>query len=178
MTPPKNSFNHQHHLQMPSRSSGATLHMLCGKIASGKSTLAARLSQDPATVLISEDVWLAGLFGAEMASVADYVHYSRLLRQVMAPHVTGLLEQGLSVVLDFPANTPELRRWMREIFARAGAAHKLHFLDVADESCKQRLRLRNQAQNHEFSASDAQFDLITAHFVPPQPDEGFDVVRY
>ncbi|OKH89300.1 cell division protein ZipA [Thalassospira sp. TSL5-1] len=159
-------------------STGPTLHMLCGKIASGKSTLAATLSQNPSTILISEDFWLAGLFGAEMASVADYVRYSHRLRDVMAPHVAGLLKQGLSVVLDFPANTPELRHWMREIFTCAEAAHVLHFLDVADESCKQRLRLRNQAQSHEFSASDAQFEQITAYFVPPQPDENFHVVRY
>ena len=177
MTSSENS--HPPHSRLaPTAPSGATLHMLCGKIASGKSTLAADLSQSPSTILISEDSWLAGLFGAEMTSVADYVRYSRRLRQVMAPHVTGLLEQGLSVVLDFPANTPELRHWMREIFTRAGAAHILHFLDVADEDCKQRLRLRNQAQEHEFSASDAQFDQITAHFVPPQPEEDFHVLYY
>jgi len=177
MTSSENSHHPQPRLAS-SASGGPVLHMLCGKIASGKSTLAANLSQNPSTFLISEDFWLAGLFGAEMTSVADYVRYSRRLRQVMAPHVTGLLEQGLSVVLDFPANTPELRHWMREIFTRAGTAHILHFLGVADEDCKQRLRLRNQAQEHEFSASDAQFDQITAHFVPPQPDEDFHVLYY
>lgn len=38
-----------------------TLHMLCGKIASGKSTLAARLSATPGTVLVSEDAWRTAL---------------------------------------------------------------------------------------------------------------------
>ena len=170
-----NSSEDLHHPQTPAV---PRLHMVCGKIASGKSTLAGALSQSPATVLISEDFWLAGLFGAEMVSVADYVHYSGRLRNVLAPHVARILEQGLSVVLDFPANTPETRQWMRDIFTRAGAAHELHFLDVANDRCKERLRARNRAEMHEFSASDAQFDQITAHFVPPQPDEGFNVVRY
>jgi predicted kinase len=35
------------------------LHLLCGLIASGKSTLAQQLASRPLTVLISEDAWLA-----------------------------------------------------------------------------------------------------------------------
>jgi predicted kinase len=32
-----------------------TLHMLCGKIAVGKSTLAAKLGESPATIVIVQD---------------------------------------------------------------------------------------------------------------------------
>ena len=35
--------------------SNATLHMLCGKIAAGKSTLSAKLGQAEKTLVISED---------------------------------------------------------------------------------------------------------------------------
>ena len=49
------------------------LHMLCGKAAAGKSTLARRLADAPATVLISEDVWLARLDKPEMQTVEDYI---------------------------------------------------------------------------------------------------------
>jgi hypothetical protein len=45
------------------------------------------------------------------------------------------LGAGLSVVLDWPANTVAGRAWMRGIFEAAGAEHKLHFLDVPDEVC-------------------------------------------
>ena len=40
----------------------ATLHLVCGKIAAGKSTLTAELAAQPRTVLISEDFWTARLF--------------------------------------------------------------------------------------------------------------------
>ncbi len=49
----------------------ATLHLLCGKIASGKSTLAAELGALPGCVVISEDQWLAAIWQDEMHSVAD-----------------------------------------------------------------------------------------------------------
>lgn len=50
-----------------------TLHLLCGKIASGKSTLSATLATQPGSVIIAEDRWLAQLYADEMQTVADYV---------------------------------------------------------------------------------------------------------
>lgn len=87
------------------RAEKATLHLLCGKIASGKSTLSETLSASPGTIVISEDRWLTALYASQMQSVADYVHYSAQLRDAMKPHLISLLKAGISVVLDFPANT-------------------------------------------------------------------------
>jgi len=43
-----------------------------------------------------------------MQTVADYARYLRRLRDAMGPHIQVLLKAGLSVVLDFPANTPAI----------------------------------------------------------------------
>ncbi|WP_277963225.1 ATP-binding protein [Pseudomonas sp. RIT-To-2] len=151
----------------------ATLHLLCGKIASGKSTLAARLAEAPNTVRLSEDLWLARLYKDQMHSVADYVRCAALLREAIGPHVQALLRLGVNVVLDFPANTPANRQWMRGLFEASGAAHVLHVLDVPDETCKARLRQRNAAGEHDFAASDEQFELISRYFSVPTAEEGF-----
>ena len=156
----------------------ATLHMVCGKIGSGKSTLARQLAAGPGTVLVSEDSWLAGLYPGEMQSVADYVRCSARLKGLMGAHVQALLSTGVSVVLDFPANTVAQRSWMRGLIQRSGAAHRLHLLDVPEQVCRTRLRLRNGAGTHPFATSDTQFDLISRHFVPPSPTEGFDLLRH
>ena len=154
----------------------AMLHMLCGKIAAGKSTLAAELGRRPRSVVVSEDQWLGHLYAGEMASVADYVRCSSRLRDAMEPHLVALLQAGLSVVLDFPANTIANRAWMRGIFERAGSAHQLHYLDVPDDVCKARLRARNASGAHLFAATDEQFELITSRFAAPTPEEGFSIV--
>jgi predicted kinase len=159
-------------------SNKATLHMLCGKIAAGKSTLTAQLGRQPGTITVSEDQWLARLYTGEMVSVADYVRCSTRLRQAMTPHLVALLQAGLSVVLDFPANTVATRNWMRSVFEQAGAAHCLHVLDVPDAVCKARLRERNKRGDHDFAATDAEFDLISSHFMPPGAEEGFDIQRH
>jgi len=154
------------------------LHMVCGKIGAGKSTLTRQLAEAPATVLISEDTWLAALYPGEIHELPDYVRRAGRLKKAMAEHVVALLGAGVSVVLDFPANTVASRQWMRGIFEAAGTAHALHFLDVPDEVCKARLRARNASGTHPFETTDAQFDLIGSHFAVPSPEEGFDVVRH
>jgi predicted kinase len=153
-----------------------SLHLLCGKIAAGKSTLARRLAARPATLLISEDHWTSNLFSDDLKTIDDYSLYSARLRAAMGPHVVDILQQGLSIVLDFPANTVSYRSWMRSLITRANVAHELHLLDVPDTICKQRLQERNSGGKHPFQVSEADYDLFTSYFVPPGPDEGFNVV--
>lgn len=155
----------------------ATLHLVCGKIGAGKSTLSRQLSMQPRTALICEDTWLAALYPGQITSVADYLRNAAALRGILADHVCCLLQAGVSVVLDFPSNTPASRAWARQIFVRAGAAHRLHFLDVPDEVCKARLHARNAAGAHPFQATEAEFERITRHFVAPAEEEGFDVIH-
>ncbi len=158
--------------------SSPTLYLVCGKIAAGKSTLCKNLAAKERTVLLSEDDWLSRLCGSEMSTVQDYVTYSRRLAQVLAPHVVALLQAGISVVLDFPANTVKQRRWMQEIYEAAKVPHELHYLDVPDDVCKERLRARNASGSHEFAPSEEEFDHITRFFVPPGNDEGFNLIRH
>lgn len=154
------------------------LHLICGKIASGKSTLAAALGGQAGTIVIAEEDWLAALYSHEMVSISDYVRCAARVRQAMGPHVVALLQANVSVVLDFPANTIADRRWMRELIHRADVAHQLHHLDTPDEICLARLHKRNAAGGHAFTATDAQFTQISKHFVTPLPDEGFDIVLH
>jgi predicted kinase len=155
-----------------------TLHLVCGKIAAGKSTLTARLGALPHTVLVSEDQWLARLYPGEQTTLADYVRNATRLRSAIGPHLVALLRIGVSVVLDFPANTIASRAWMRSLFEEAGVAHQLHYLDVDDALCKARLHRRNASGTHEFTVSDEQFDLFTSHFAAPTPDEGFNLILH
>ncbi len=132
----------------------------------------------PDTVVVRGDYWLARLYPGEQNSLADYVRNSTRLRSAITPHLVDLLRSGLSLVLDFPANTPGSRAWMRTLFEDARCAHRLHYLDVAEEVCKARLHRRNASGEHEFTVSDEDFDLFTAHFVPPGAEEAFEVILH
>ena len=152
------------------------LHLLSGKIASGKSTLARQLADQDGTVRINEDRWLSVLYEGEMHSLSDYVARAARLRAVMGPHVVELLRSGVSVVLDFPANTRDFRAWMKHIIDEAGCDHALHVLDTPEALCRERLKQRNESGLHEFRVTEEQFDLFSQHYQPPEPDEGFTLV--
>jgi predicted kinase len=153
-----------------------TLHMMCGKIAAGKSTLTAELGQLDRTIVIVEDDWLQNLYSDEMSTLADYVRCMAKLRDIIGPHVVALLNAGVSVVLDFQANTIASRSWMRGILDQTNADHTLHVLDVPDAVCIARLHARNAKGEHPFAATESQFLQVTKHFVAPSAEEGFNIV--
>jgi predicted kinase len=109
--------------------------MVCGKIVAGKSTLASRLGHVTGTVVVCEDDWLDVLLSDEMSSASDYLRFTARLRRIMGPHFSSLLNAGVSVVPDFPANTVEQRAWMRGIVKAADASHQLYVLCASDELC-------------------------------------------
>lgn len=156
---------------MSETQSAASLHFLCGKIASGKSTLAQQLVRGQQAVLLSEDTWLAALYPGQITQLADYIEKSRQLKSVLELHLVTLLQKGITLVLDFPANTPEQRRWLKGLAEQAGCSYCCHVLNVSDEECKRRLAARNLSGENPFTTSAEQFDLITAHFSYPSEEE-------
>jgi len=153
------------------------LHLLCGKVAAGKSTLARTLAGDGA-LLVAQDPWMARLYPTELRTIEDYFKLSARLRVAMTPHLVDLLRAGLSLVLDWPANTVASRRWMRDLAAAGGAAARLHWLDLPDRQCLARLDARNAGGGHEFMVSHGEFAELARHFEPPRAEEGVPIVRH
>ena len=158
----------------------ATLHFICGKAASGKTTLARRLATVHRAAVFVEDEWLVRL-GAEIKGLEDFARHTRHLRAALGPHATALLKLGTSVVFDFAGNTVAHRAWVRSIFEAAGADHRLHVIEASDELCKARLRQRNATKPEGLyygEVSEELFDAVTKHFVPPSEAEGFEIVNH
>jgi predicted kinase len=153
-----------------------TLHFMCGKAGAGKTTIATGLAQEHAAILISEDVWLMRLFGDQMKTFDDYIHFSRKLKTVVGPLTTQLLKSGNNVVLDFQANTKAGRRFFRSVFEQADAAHVLHFVQTSDQVCLERIAKRNielpEGSNH---LTEEDFALVSSYFEVPEAAEGFNI---
>jgi predicted kinase len=158
------------------------LLFMCGKMAAGKSTLARELTaQHEDAVLLVQDDLLEALYPGEFVDFDAFAKYSNRLRATLAPHVVSLLSLGLTVVLDFPANTKRAREWFRGMCESAGAVHELHFIVASDDLCKAQLRQRSLdlklAPGTKWT-TDEDFDEVTSYFEPPAAVEGFNVVRH
>jgi predicted kinase len=158
----------------------ATLHFICGRAGAGKTTLARRLGRELPAVAICEDEWLSQI-ADPITNLSDYLKATRRFRSALAPHVADVLRLGVSVVFDFAGNTPTGREWVRSIFESAGADHVLHYLDVDERTCLERIHLRNRTQPPGIffgEVTDAQISEVNKYFSPPSPQEGFRVQTY
>jgi predicted kinase len=157
----------------------ATLHFFCGKAGAGKSTRASALAQDGTAILLSEDIWLSRLYGDQIKVFDDYIRFSQKLNTVITPLVTNLLSAGMSVVMDYQANTRRRRSWFRSMFESANAEHVLHYLPTPDTLCLERIAKRN-AEMPEGSSqlTVADYWHVTSYFEPPEESEGFNVRTY
>ena len=84
-------------------------------------------------------------------------------------------------MFDFAGNTPNDRAWVRSIFESANADHVLHYIIASDESCKARLRLRNETKPEGLYfgfVGEDRFDEVTRYFTPPSDQEKFHVMYY
>ncbi|MGA7259905.1 MAG: AAA family ATPase, partial [Stellaceae bacterium] len=117
---------------------------------------------------------------AEINSLADHVRHSKRLKAALAPLAVRLLQLGVPIVFDFAGNTPNDRAWVRSIFESASADPVLHYIVASDESCKARLRLRNETKPEGLYfgfVSEARFE-VTRYFTPPSDQENFHVIYY
>jgi predicted kinase len=160
-------------------STSVKLMFLCGKMAAGKSTLARDLADRENAILLVQDEFLNILFPGEITDIPGFVKCSSRLKDALTPHICALLSKGISVVLDFPANTKTQRAWFREIFEQANVEHELHFVDAPDSLCKSQLKSRSKHLPPGSPwTTEAEFEAITAFFQPPSEDEKFNVVRH
>lgn len=156
----------------------AVLYFMCGKMGAGKSTLARAIAKDNSALLMSEDDLLRDLYPNDVVDLASYVSCAGRVRQTLRGHISTLLRRGISVVLDFPANTVSQRVWFHELIEQSGAAHELHFLLVPDDVCKRQLKERALAKPGDPLQDEATFDLLSGYFVAPTPEERFMVVLH
>ena len=63
-----------------------------------------------------DDVWLSQLYANEIHVKGDYA----------AAQIQSRLQAGVTVILDFSANTRGNRRWLKDIIDAACIVHELH----------------------------------------------------
>lgn len=158
----------------------ATLHFICGKAGSGKTTLARALGRTLPAIVFCEDEWICTL-GFEIRSLEDFAGAAAKCRNLIAPLATELLRLGVSVVFDFDGNTVKSRARVRNIFEAAGADHLLHVIEATDDECLANIHRRNDQKPPSIYwgyVADETFHAVTAHFAPPQPEEGFRLMTH
>ena len=142
-------------------------------MGSGKSRLAEQIAKDENAVLISEDDLLSKLYANKVKSVSDYKQYSDKLKLVVRNVTQQILNKGITVVLDFPANTKNQRLWLRSVSDEINAGHICYFVERTNEVCIRQLLQRGNPNTD----TEEMFYAINKYFKEPSEEESINIVK-
>lgn len=154
------------------------LYFFSGKMGAGKSTKAKQLKKEKKAVLLSEDEWLENLYPNQIKTFQDYQNFSEQIKPLIKNHIQNILTVGSNVVMDFPGNTLNQRKWLLSIANEISAKHELIYLNVDNEKCLERIeqRQREEPQRKNFDTEDT-FNYVTAFFEEPKATEGLTILE-
>ena len=90
----------------------------------------------------------------------------------------GPIQSATNVVMDFPANTRNQRRWFLDLVSEINAKHELVHLDISNEQCLRQIAQR-RLQHPERALFDTEivFHQVTRYFEAPSESEGLNIVK-
>lgn len=151
----------------------AKVILLCGRIASGKTTYAQKLkSETPAVVLSADDLMLT-LFDACMGERHNDI-VARISRYFCSLS-EDILAKGLNAVFDFGYWTKKERTEIKQYFAERGLSFELHYVRAPEATRLKRLYARNErlksSEKREYIIEGELFKKLDARFEEPATDE-------
>ncbi len=147
----------------------ATLFIICGLPASGKTTLALALVQKHNAILLSEDEWMKGI-------CKSYYNedYKERIVEFQKQIAERLLTIGTNVVMDGGYWGKEERDGLRECAKKANANLELHYMKVPLEELKRRAAERNKSLAEEFQTKMEDLEIaFYKQFQEPNNTENF-----
>ena len=150
----------------------ATIHLLCGKTGSGKTTFARRLEQSGA-MRFSVDEWMLRLFGPHMPR-KEFDARVAICLELVLELAERLAELGVPVVIDAGFWRREDRLKVRARLEQKSVRTYLHYFDVPEDELWRRIERRNrELPKGTFEITREMFELFAGWFEPPGPDEEY-----
>jgi predicted kinase len=150
-----------------SRHPPATLVLMVGLPAAGKTTLARQLAATHQALRLTPDHWMIPLFGDSMADGKRWVLEGRLISVALQA-----LRLGTSVVLDYGLWGRDERSALRWLARSAGAACQVVYLPLGKDVQLARIAHRQETAPHQtFPMSEADVDAWREQFQVPDATE-------
>ena len=152
----------------------ATVHLLCGRPGSGKTTFARELEEMHKAMRYTYDEWMIQLYGRSPEQFeALFNRVSNLIWRI----ATRNLALGTDVILDKGFWYKRDRENVRQAAAAIGAESKLYFLDAPIDVLRKRILTRSKSDQDALWINDQAFIEFINRFEPPSDDEDFILIR-
>lgn len=119
----------------------AKVILICGKICCGKTTYSEQLRQRENAVILSVDEIMLSIFGQYAGEKHD--EYANNTQKYLFDKSIEFVDAGVNVILDWGFWTKVNRDKAKEFYKNRGIDIEMHYIDICDETWKQRLAFRN-----------------------------------
>jgi predicted kinase len=152
------------------------VHLMLGLPGSGKTTLSHKLAEDLVVPRFSLDEEYFLIVPNRQQSERDFAIEAQVEAKIKE-QVAALIENGLSVVLDFcPWRSSQRREYYTFIISHGGLP-QVHYLPVERDELIRRLEERNTFRDKRYQyMSQEMLDDFLGRFEPPFADEAKFVV--
>ncbi|MGI5884727.1 MAG: AAA family ATPase [Candidatus Spyradocola sp.] len=151
----------------------AEVLLLCGKICSGKSTLATRICRDTGALCLSVDELTLALLPERLGDLHDEV--TERAKAYLLTQAARIAAAGVSVVLDWGFWTRKDRQDTRAFFRVRGIPCRLFFLDVSPERLSANIAARNArvlaGKTRAYFVDEGLRQKMESRFEPPAQEE-------
>lgn len=154
----------------------ATLNVIFGPCAAGKTTYALALARRENAVPFVLDEWGARLFGPDLQGPIEFTWMLERLGRCNAliwSTAEAVLAAGTSVVLDTGGMRRADRERIRQMAEAKGRSLQWHFVDAPQEVRRARVSDRNTSRGATFvmEVTPEMFEMLEAVYEPPVPAE-------
>ena len=154
----------------------ATLHVIFGPCAAGKTTYAHALARRENAVAFVLDEWGARLFGPDLQGPIEFAWMLERLGRCNAliwSTAEAVLAAGTSVVLDTGAMRRADRERIRQMAEAESLSLQWHFVDAPQEVRRAHIAGRNTAKSGTFVAevTPEMFQILEDFYEAPAPAE-------
>ena len=143
--------------------------LTCGKVCSGKSTLAKKLKAERNAVILSCDELMLSLFDEQLGE--KHNETVRKSEEYLLKKSVEILECGIDVILDWGFWTKSERQQVREFHNSHGFDIEWHFLNISDEQQKRNILKRNSERDENtYFISEEMAEKFNSIFENPEND--------
>jgi predicted kinase len=154
------------------------VHLMCGLVAGGKTTLAQQLAEELPALRFSRDEWMIRLYGHSYDD-PRYVERLEPCTELMWDVAVQALRLGVNVILDWNHWSRLRRTYALDRARAAGFDAVVHFLDVRIDTAIRRAHHRlSTAPAHAHRVDEAGVRHFATIFERPADDEGLQIIRY
>jgi len=146
---------------------------LCGKICSGKTTLARRLLAEGGAVLLSCDEVADMIFHKDLGERHDSVMED--VKRYLHKKAADVLAAGCDVILDWGFWKSAERAALKKQYDLPGVEQVWYYIDVEDSRWLRNIEMRNAdvlaGKSTDYFVDEGLKRKLLANFEPPTPEE-------